>query len=167
MVLLLALQHLNAQSSTNKKPVKHYEWGNLGVGFTMERLGSFGNGRNYTFDYTRAVGKMYLQGGVQSFVIYQSEFSLYSFHIAAGYAVRNRLFLYGMFIGPAYQSGFLPNGKFFSALGVSANMPFIFKPLEDLGIGIAVYSNINKKVTDNGMRVMINISSKYDKKIVR
>ncbi|MBK8845377.1 MAG: hypothetical protein IPO27_02015 [Bacteroidetes bacterium] len=153
-----------AQSATKKPKKKAYQWGNLALGFTMERLGSGGNGLNYYFDYNRALGKIYLQGGVESFSIFQSEYSVYSFHLAAGYVVRNRLFLYGMFLGPAVQSGYDIEGKFFRTIGASANMPIVVKPLEDLGIGIALYSNINSKITDNGIRIMLHISSKYDKR---
>lgn len=162
--LCFSITTLVAQSATKKPKKKPYQWGHLGIGYTMERLGSGGDGLNYYFDYNRAVGKIYLQGGVESFSIFQSAYSLYSFHVAAGYVVRNRLFLYGMFLGPALQSGYDSEGKFFRKFGASANMPIAVKPLEDLGIGVSLYSNINSKVTDNGIRVMIHISSKYDKR---
>lgn len=168
MIFLCFMIHesLHAQEVKKKKtdPLK-YDWGNIGLGFPMKQLRSDVFSQGYGLDYSRAVGPVFLQGGVSGNIHYYIP-SLFEIHFAPGYAIGyHKPVMVAMSIGPGYMSGDAENGETFHSLGANGTFQLLIKPSGDIGLGVEVYFNypflndVTKAPASNGIRVVLTISA--------
>lgn len=159
---------LHAQKEKKKKDPNSFEWGNLGMGFGLAELQSDITNRSFGVDYNHTLrfSKLFIQGGLQG-TLYNDLPSLFDLHASLGYGIGyHKKYLLAFSLGPGYMSGETQYAEVYRGLGVNANAQFIFKPLDDLGIGVELYANypfltnIGNTPASNGIRVVICISSK-------
>lgn len=126
----------------------------------------------------QAYKKLCLQSGYHlssdEFFLNRSLQSLKDIHLGVGMRKEDSDFNYACFIGPSYSYGsyfygtYLMNRKLyktFRTVGLFANAQITYKLFYDIGIGLSLYTSINKYYQIAGVQVHLYLSGAYKGKI--
>ncbi len=161
------LTPLDSEFVMDNKKFKYYnKWFTLGAGvqqnLTYKRDVGFTGGADFNFHIKRN----YFQAGLEVMGETATNFTNYEFHLGYGARYEDKDVHFSAFIGPSYSTGYAKMydtiySRAYSLPGMYGQVEIVKKIAYDVGIGVALYGDVNKEQTLVGFIGILYFSGSY------